>query len=174
VAVGSNGVVTRSADGLTWTAQTVGAAQAFVNVASLGANGFVAVLSGSSTLEWWSADGITWVPMQEAAAGLGVGSALLRYISVDETVYTVNSNVQLIARPAQRKSAFFMASTVRVSPTILLFTPNALDYDSTNDLILSVGQGSSLSIWSRTYDKATQFIVPDPGMGIPAWIKATA
>jgi len=163
VAVGSNGTVVSSTNGTSWTFRQSNTTWVFTQVASLEAKGFIAWM----TLYWFmrSADWITWVWVPTPAWATTTMGKMF-YSSVDGWVFALGTNL-----PTSNAHGFFTRDwktleILSVWNFVISSSSGFIGtvYDSDEDKILYMGVTSNtntaLVIASRTYDKATEFILP--------------
>ena len=167
VSAGSSTSILTSTNGITWSiipsANIGGGAfqTAFRSVASLEANGFVAIVDGN--IMYRSADGITWIQVYT----LGDFRQ-----SVANFAKLFTSNVDSGAFFTQGGAAYTNTQTFTVTDgfTVNVVTPlyyasggfwaHAITYDSVNDVYIVVGSVALVARLTRTYNKATQFVLP--------------
>ena len=160
VAVGVAGNLITSTNGTTWTSRPQGLDTNFTAVASLEANGFIATTSiaAATGVLWNSSDGITWYTRVAYPAATAAQMKAF-YGSIDGIAFLGGSG--MFATKDGR-------NIIPMQPSSSAVTMNAITYDSTHDKYITVGT-PYLATLSRTYTKATQFVLPV----LPnTWIKA--
>jgi hypothetical protein len=165
-AVLSTSILT-SPNGITWSiipSTNIGGGafqSTFSSVASLESNGFVAITQGNTMYR--STDGITWIQAYNSGnfEQAGGGYAKLFTSNVDSGAFFTQGQNAYTNSQAFIVTDGFTANVV--TPIYFAsngFVINSITYDSVNDVYIIVGNYTFVYRLTRTYNKATQFVLP--------------